>query len=43
MPEELRARLIEASQDSGRSLDREIVSRLERSLSARPKGEELNS
>jgi len=41
MPEELRARLIEASQASGRSLNREIVSRLESSLSPRPKGEGL--
>jgi len=39
MPEELRARLTEASQSSGRSLNREIVSRLESSLSPRPKGE----
>jgi hypothetical protein len=41
MPEELRARLIEAAHDSGRSLNREIVSRLESSLPARPKGERL--
>jgi sugar lactone lactonase YvrE len=41
MPEELRARLDEASRVSGRSLNREIVSRLESSLSTRPKGEEL--
>src|SRR4051794_159377 len=39
MPEELRARLGEASRDSGRSLNREIVSRLESSLSTPVKGE----
>jgi photosystem II stability/assembly factor-like uncharacterized protein len=41
MPEELRDRLNEAAQRSGRSLNTEIVSRLEGSLSARPKGEGL--
>jgi sugar lactone lactonase YvrE len=39
MPEELRDRLAEASKASGRSLNKEIVNRLESSLSARPKGE----
>jgi len=41
MPEELRSRLVAAAQKDGRSLNREIVSRLERSLSqdARPRTE----
>src|SRR4051812_29075536 len=41
MPEELRARLTEAAEGSGRSLNREIVSRLEGSLADRVKGEGL--
>jgi hypothetical protein len=41
MPEELRERLNEASRASGRSLNREIVSRLESTLSPRPKREGL--
>jgi hypothetical protein len=36
MPEELRARLNEASSTAGRSLNKEIVDRLERSFSAAP-------
>jgi photosystem II stability/assembly factor-like uncharacterized protein len=39
MPEELRERLVDASQESGRSLNREIVSRLEESFSPRPETE----
>jgi hypothetical protein len=41
MPEELRARLAEAARASGRSLNREIISRLESSLSDRPEREGL--
>jgi hypothetical protein len=40
MPEKLRARFDEASQASGRSLNGQLVSRLESSLSTRPKGED---
>ena len=35
MPEELRVRLVEAAQAEGRSLNREIVHRLEESVEAR--------